>query len=261
MSEERLEELAASLREHGIMQPLVVRSADGGYQVIAGWRRLEAARRAGLAEVPVVVRECADREMLELALVENLQREDINPIEEAAAFRRLADEFGLTQDQIAQRMARSRSSVANALRLLNLPEAIRESIAGGKLSPGHGRALLAVDNTERMMAVWEQILRGDLSVRRAEALAAGEAARAEVPRETPSRAGASPEPTDYGTDDPNMIALVAGLRDRLQTRVRLRPKGEGGQLAIDYYSDEDLDRICAAIVGEEGCGPAPAEVE
>lgn len=257
LSEERLEELVASVREQGILQPLVVRACREGYQLVAGWRRLEAARRAGLAEVPAMVRECGDREMLELALVENLQREDINAIEEAVALRRLAGDFGLTQEEIAQRLGRSRPAVANSLRLLNLPEAIRESIARGDLSAGHGRALLAVDNTDRMMTFWEKILRDDLSVRGAEALVAA----ADVPRETPAATKPAPDRGDYGTDDANLMAAVDALRDRLQTRVRLRPRGAGGQIVIDYYSDEDLDRIYARIVGQEACEPSSAEVK
>jgi ParB family chromosome partitioning protein len=261
VSEEGLAELVASVREHGVMQPVVVRACPGGYQLVAGSRRLEAARQAGLTEVPAVIRECGESEVLELALVENLQREDINPIEEAMGLHRLAHQFGLTQEQIAQRLGRSRSAVANCLRLLNLPDAVRDSIARGQLSAGHGRALLVLDDTERMLALWQRILGEDLSVRQAEALAARPIEPVEVSRETSATAKPPRPLDDYGTDDANLIALVDALRDRLQTRVRLRPKGAGGQLVVEYYSDDDLDRIYGCIVGQDACEPSAADVE
>jgi ParB family chromosome partitioning protein len=160
--EERLAELVDSVRTHGLLQPVVVREVDGGYQLVAGGRRLEAARRAGLSEVPAVLRECTDAESLELALVENLQREDLNPLDSAQAYRRLIDDFHLSQDDVARRVGRSRSAVSNSLRLLNLPSVIQQSLMAGRISEGHGRALLMVDDIERALDLWRRGLDLDL---------------------------------------------------------------------------------------------------
>ena len=239
---EKLAQLADSMREHGVVQPLVVRAHDGGYQLIAGERRLIAAQQAGLTQVPVVVRECSDREMLELALVENLQREDINCIEAGWAYRRLIEEFGITQEQISATLGRSRSSVANTLRLLTLPERVQESLLAGRITEGHGRALLALEDNEAMVALCERIERDGLSVRQAEAMTKPKPVLHSVSRETLD--GEHPL-------DANVRFLQDRMREALGTKVTIRPRGESGAIEIEYYSQEDLDRICAHILREE----------
>lgn len=237
---EKMAELAASVREHGVMQPLVVRRADSGYQVIAGERRLAAAQAVGLQQVPVVVRECSDREMLELALVENLQREDINCIEAARAYRRLMDEFGMTQEAIAERLGRSRSGVANTLRLLALPDEVQDAILAGRISEGHGRALLGLGEPQAMVALCNRIEREGLSVRQTENLCKPRQPQPTVSRETYEQ-----------TLDANVRFLQHRLRDALGTKVTIRPRDSGGMIEIQYYSDEDLDRISTYILREE----------
>ena len=228
---ESLAELAESIREHGIIQPLIVsRPAAGGapYQIIAGERRLQAARLAGLDLVPVVFREAADHELLELALVENLQREDLGPLEEAGAFRRLADEFGLTQEAIAGRVGRSRSAVANSLRLLTLSAEIRASLARGEITAGHARALLGIDDAAERRRAWRRILEGHLTVRDAESLAKRRAKR---------RVAARPRPSA------DLAAIEEKLRGSLGTKVELRRGRKGGRLVIHFFSDEELEAI------------------
>jgi ParB family chromosome partitioning protein len=227
-----LSELAESIREHGIIQPLIVsRPANPGsapYQLIAGERRLLAARQAGLTRVPVIVREANTRGLLELALVENLQREDLGPLEEAAAFRRLSDEFGLTQEEIASRVGRSRPAVANSLRLLSLPPEIQASLARGEITAGHARALLGIDDAEEQRQTWRRVVEGNLTVRDAEQLA----------RRRPA-AGKSPRrklPAD-------LAALEETLRSALGTRVELQRGRRGGRLVIHFFSDEELEAI------------------
>lgn len=239
---DKLAELADSMRAHGVVQPLVVRARDSGYELIAGERRLTAARQAGLRQVPVVVRECTDQEMLELALVENLQREDINCIEAGLAYRRLMDEFGATQEQVATRIGKSRPAVANTLRLLMLPERVQESLLAGRISEGHGRALLALDEPEAVIALCERIERNGLSVRQAEAMVKPKSRPQDVSRETS---------TDKHKIDANIRSVEGRLREALGTKVTIRVRGESGAIEIDYYSQEDLDRVTAYILREE----------
>jgi len=243
---EKMAELAESVREHGVIQPLVARRCATGYELIAGERRLQAARQAGLVQVPVVVRECGDRQMLELALVENLQREDINCVEAGRAFQRLMDDFGLTQEQVAERVGKSRSAVANTLRLLGLPEEVLDSLGGGRITEGHGRALLAFGDEETMVVVCRRIERDGMSVRQVESLAQRAKAAPVVSRETNHREQAL---------DANLRLLQDRLRHALETKVTLKPRGDGGSIEIEYYSDEDLDRIAAQVLGEEVCQP------
>jgi len=239
---EKLAELAESMREHGVVQPLVVRSVDGGYELIAGERRLIAARQAGLREVPVVVRECGDREILELALIENLQREDINCIEAGRAYRRLIEEFGLTQEQVSATLGKSRPSVANTLRLLALPERVQESLLAGRITEGHGRALLSLGDEQAIVALCQRVEREGLSVRQTEAMTRPKPAPEAVSRETTQR---------EHKVDANIRFLQDRLRQALGTKVAIRPRGESGAIKIEYYSQEDLDRISALILGEE----------
>lgn len=230
---ERLAGLAASIAEKGLLEPIVVRKpqAGAGYELIAGERRWRAAIMAGLKAVPALVRDAGDGESLELALIENIQREDLNPIEEALAYRRLAEEFGLSQADIARRTGKDRSTVANAMRLLKLPAPIQEAIQSGKLSAGHARAILALPAGEQLAAA-EAILAGGLTVREAEGLTKRR------PR-APKRA--APEP------DPDLAAAAHGLMTYLGTKVRLVPRGQGGRIEIDYYSPGDLARLLERI--------------
>ncbi|HEU0072996.1 MAG TPA: ParB/RepB/Spo0J family partition protein [Dehalococcoidia bacterium] len=231
---ESLTELAESIREHGVIQPLIVsRPQTPGsppYQLIAGERRLLASRQAGLAKVPVIVKEANPQALLELALVENLQRQDLGALEEAAAFRRLADEFSLTQEQIAVRVGRSRSAVANSLRLLTLSEEIQASLARREINAGHARALLGIEDADERRAAWRRIVEGRLTVRDAESLAKG-GGRLRSRRTAAKRRSADIE------------ALEERLRASLGTKVDLTQGRSGGRVVIHYYSDEELEGI------------------
>ncbi|MCX5737270.1 MAG: ParB/RepB/Spo0J family partition protein [Proteobacteria bacterium] len=225
--EAAIAELTESIRSKGLLQPLLVRRVDSGYQLIAGERRFRAAQRAGLARVPITVREADDREALELALIENLQRENLNPIEEARAFKRLADEFSLTQEDIAQQVNKSRSAVTNSLRLLQLPREVIKQLESGELSAGHARSLLALDATQQV-AVGREVAAKRLSVRDAEQLV----------RER-SRAA---------TEDLEQRALEAELARALGTKVHLRHNKSGsGHIVIDYFSLDGLDGLLARL--------------
>lgn len=237
---EALAELADSIRVHGVLQPITVRQApDGhGYQLVAGERRLRAAKLAGLPTIPATVRACTERELLELALIENLQREDINALEAAISYRRCLDEFGLTQEELAVRVGKSRSAVANTLRLLRLPAAVQALLADGTLSEGHARALLSLADEERQLALARRAVTEALNVREVEALArgtrAGGARKTRAERQEPA-------------SDPDVESFVARLSRRLGTKVELKPgPGAAGTLVISYYGLEDLERIAEA---------------
>ena len=226
------DELVASVRRHGILQPIVARPANGGYQVVAGERRWRAAQAAGLTTVPALVREIHDREALEIALIENLRRQDLNPIERARAYRRLSGEFGLTQEEVAEATGGSRSSVANTLRLLELPQEVQQAIDHGRLTEGHGRALLAVPDRRKLLALWQHVEKRDLSVRETEALV--KAATRNVSRETMVRRKGR---------DPVLADLAARLQGRYGTNVSILSKGKAGTIQINYYSLDDLERL------------------
>ncbi len=236
-----LEALAASIREQGVISPLILRRGRDGYELVAGERRLRAARLAGLRSVPAVVRDVADAQALELALVENLQREDLNAVEEAEAYRRLIEDFGLSQEAVARRVGRDRSTISNALRLLRLPTKVLDDLAAGTLSEGHARALLALGRAADQLRVRDLIVKGGLSVRGAEALV-----RRQKGREAGAPARRRPKPAT----DHDLGALEDRLRDALGTKVRIARRGKGGTVEIEFYSNEDLDRILA-VVGVE----------
>src|SRR3954471_16372781 len=243
MDSARLDELAESIRANGIIQPIVVRRVGEAYRIIAGERRWRAAQRAGLLKVPVVIRDVGDsskEKLLELALVENIQRENLNPIDEALAYQRLADEHGLTQDQIASAVGKDRSSVANFLRLLKLPEEVRNDLAGGALSMGHARALLALaDAVSQRHASREVISRG-LSVRDTEALVKKlVAVRSDRQAATREAAGGAETPTK----DVHTRAAEDRLRFALGTKVRISRKGTTGTIEIDFASEDELNRL------------------
>ncbi|MCW5938581.1 MAG: ParB/RepB/Spo0J family partition protein [Fimbriimonadaceae bacterium] len=236
IEDETLSELAASIGEHGVIQPLIVRPlSEGRYELIAGERRLRAAKMAGLKAVPVVVRTASAQVSLELALIENVQREDISAVDCARAYRRLADEFGLTQEDIALKVGKTRASVSNTLRLLRLPAEVLSAIEGGQITEGHARALLMVDSPARQAALFERMLRDSISVREAES-----AARREEPAQKRTKTGAAKHPK---STDPNLEAIERGLGEYFGATVRLEPGAVGGKISIDYYSDDDLDRI------------------
>jgi ParB family transcriptional regulator, chromosome partitioning protein len=236
---DRLNELAQSIRENGIIQPLVVRKAGERFQLIAGERRWRAARLAGLEKVPVVVQEFAEDRLMEIALVENIQREDLNPIEVAQAFDRLNKQFKLSHEQIAQRTGKDRTTVTNLLRLLKLPGDIQILLAEHRLSTGHARALLGLEDPEAQIEVAGRITSEGLSVRQVERLVQ----RMNEPRE--------PKLAEEATVDPNVRAAIQELERKLGTRVRIVPKSEQrGRIEIEYYSVDDLTRIYEMIVGE-----------
>jgi ParB family chromosome partitioning protein len=235
-TKESLAELTESIREHGVIQPLIVSRKEGDariLQLIAGERRLLAAREAGLKRVPVVIREANALGLLELALVENLQREDLGPLEEAVAYRRLIDEFSRTQEEVATRMGRSRSYVANTLRLLSLPEEIRASLAGGQITAGHARALLSIEDEVARRRVWQAVVSGGLTVRQAEELA----------KAAQSEAGTAPPAPRPSVRSPEIGALEEKLRSILGTKVELASRGNKGRLTIHFYSAEERDAI------------------
>ncbi len=231
--DEGLEELAASIKEKGILQPLLVREVTPGfYELVAGERRYQAAKMAGLERVPVIVKDLSPQEVLELALIENLQRKDLNPIEEARGYQRLIDEFGLTQEEVAQKVGKDRSTIANALRLLKLPEDLQEDVLTGRISAGHARALLSLENPALMRRVRQEILAKGLSVRQTEAL---------VKALTTPRKNLKPRP------DPNLAALERELGELLGTRVKLSWGKKKGRLTIEFYSTEQFEAFLEKI--------------
>jgi ParB family chromosome partitioning protein len=237
MDEAKIEDLARSIRSNGIIQPIVVRHADGGYEIVAGERRWRAAQRAGLLKVPVVVREIPEDRLLAAALIENIQREDLNPIEEAHAYRRLADEYRLTQEQIADAVGKDRSSVTNYLRLLKLPQEVRANLGSGALSMGHARALLGLPDEAAQLRVSRDVVSKSLSVRETEAL---------VKKATEPRAPkAAPE------KDVHTRAAEERLRFVLGTRVRIARARKGGRIEIDFGSEEELQRIYEMLTEEQ----------
>jgi ParB family chromosome partitioning protein len=225
----RLAELAASIRESGIVQPILVRRRGERYQIIAGERRWRAAVAAGLAAVPVTVRDVPDAQLLELALVENIQRQELTAIEEAQAFHRLQEDFRLTQEEIARRVGRERSTVANTLRLLRLPREVRELLAAGRLDAGHGRALLALDRAEDQLALGREAARRGLAVREVE--------RRVALLRAPRRAGSSHR------KDANTRAAEERLRSALGTRVLISRRGRGGQIRVLFTGEAELNRL------------------
>jgi len=239
---ESLAELAASIRMHGLLQPVVVRRAAGGYQLIAGERRLRAARMAGLQEVPAIVREADERARMELALVENLQREDLAPLDEAEAYRILMDEYDLTQEEVAGRVGKSRPAVANALRLLGLPEEVKARLRTGELTAGHARAVLSVTGTEAQVALAREIAERGLPKSEVERIVAGQRVRPPMSRPRGKTRGTS-------LGDPNWRAVADGLTRTFGTRVRLIPRARGGTIEIEFYSAAELDRLIHQLNG------------
>jgi len=227
-SDEQLQELVDSIREKGILQPLMVRRKSDGYELIAGERRWRAAQRAGLREIPILVRDVSDSEMLELSLIENIQRENLNAIEEAEAYKRLVEQFHFTQEEISKKVGKDRTTIANTVRLLRLPPEIKLSLAEGKITMGHARAFLSLDGVDKQKLLWKKLLAGGLSVRQTESL---------VKR---LRTRSSPTPR---RSNPEWSALVEELQRALGTKVRIVGKRKRGKIEIDFFSPDELDRI------------------
>ena len=254
---EKMADLVASVREHGILQPILVRKmAPERYQLVAGERRFRAAERAGLPSVPAIVKDCTDQEQLEMAVVENLQREDIGAIEAARAYRRLIDEFEMTQDTIAQRVGKSRSAIANVLRLLRLPNEVQESVEQGEITEGHARALMMAEFSQAILHAWHETRKKHLSVRDTERLArksrdamagggllAPVAAKPAKTAPAPHMAGGSSE------SDPNEADVADRMRQALGTKVAIRRTSvAAGRIEIEFYSDQDLERLTEMLL-------------
>lgn len=227
--EEKLQELTDSIKEHGILQPLVVTKNGEQHEIIAGERRFQAAKRAGLTTVPVVVREATEQQKLELAIIENIQRHDLNPIEEAKAFLRLMNEFNLPQEKVAEKMGKSRSAVANTLRLLHLPIEIQRAVAEGKISEGHAKALLAIENPEKQRAVFDLIIKEELTVRETEVKVRSISVK--------------PHMRSAIALNPELLERTEHLTQILGTKVKIAPSGKGGKVIIEYYAPEDLEGL------------------
>jgi len=237
---EALTGLAQSIKEHGIVQPLVVRRSGERYELVAGERRLRAAEMAGLTEVPVIVGDYDDRKAMEMSLIENLQREDLNPIEEALALRQLRDDFGLTQDELSLRLGKSRPAIANSLRLLSLESEIQDSVSRGTISAGHARALLSIDDSALRLKLHREIVERGLSVRQTEELVKRVQAEGNAPNVSRETRSTPPK-------DPNVANLEDSLRRVLGTKVEIRDRKGRGYIRIEYYSLDDLDRILAIL--------------
>jgi len=232
-SQEKLDELIASIKEKGVVQPVLVRRTTTGYELIAGERRLRAAKALQIEKIPAIVKDVDDLNAMELAIIENVQREDLNPMEEARAYARLKHEFNFTQEMIAQAVGRERASVANILRLLNLPKEVQQYIQDGKLMMGHARALLAIPDKSRQLKICDKIIKKDLSVREVEQLVKPHAA-------IKTR-------SFYRTEDPQVRSVEESLQEVLGTRVKIQHGKKRGKLIIEYLSPEDLERVVDII--------------
>ncbi|MBU6447424.1 ParB/RepB/Spo0J family partition protein [Patescibacteria group bacterium] len=236
---DQLRELADSIKEHGVIQPLVVNQTATGYELVVGERRFRASQLAGLKQVPVIIKSgMQDQTKLEVALIENIQRQELNPIEEAMAYEKLMKSFGMTQEQVAQKVGKSRPAVANTVRLLNLPAEIQRAIIEGQISEGHARAILGLSGTERQLALYKMIVDQGLNVRQVEAKVRELMAR-------PRLEAAGP--------DPKTIAIENELRSKLGTKVRIEKRGRGGKIMIEFFSDEELDDLIGKM-GTAGKG-------
>jgi ParB family chromosome partitioning protein len=257
---EKMADLVASVKEHGILQPVLVRRmGPARYQLVAGERRFRAAEKAGLSSIPAVIKECTDREQLEIAVVENLQREDIGVMEAARAYRRLIDDFEMTQDTVAQRVGKSRSAVANVLRLLRLPDEVQESLEQGEITEGHARALMMAEFSQAILHTWHETRKKSLSVRDTEKLA--KRSRNAVSGGGPEAALGIMQTVDLATktpagssavSDPNEADVADRLQQTLGTKVTIRHgAGGGGKIEIEFYSPEELERLTSALLLRE----------
>jgi ParB family chromosome partitioning protein len=248
--DEALEELAGSIRTHGVLQPVVVIKEGEGYRLVIGERRWRAASKAGLTRIPAIVREIGDRDRMEMALIENLQRQELNPMEEARAFRLLIDEFGLAHDELARRVGKSRPHLSNLLRLLNLHDSVQTLVAAGKLSMGHARALAGLETAGEQRRLATMVLEGGLSVRALEALIASAAG-------VDAKAGGMAKPGKRR--DPNVIAAEEKLKAALGTGVRISSGTRGGRIVIDYVNQAELQRLFEVLEKSGRQSPPPPE--
>jgi ParB family chromosome partitioning protein len=239
--ESKLQELAESIKEKGILEPLIVRRTDQGYELIVGERRWRAAQKAGLKEVPVIVKEVEGREVLEISLIENLQREDLNPIEAAEAFKHLIEEFNLSQEDLSKRIGKDRTTITNTLRLLKLPLEVRNQLLQNRITSGHARAILSLESKEKQKELCALIIKKGLSVREAESIAKRWA-------EKPKKSITPVKPR--GDLESQLSSLQDSMRKYLGTKVHITQKGKRGKIEIEYYSHEDLERIVEAILGK-----------
>lgn len=234
-SETDLSELADSIREHGVLQPLVVMSVDGGYQLIAGERRLQASKLAGLKTVPAIQRQATKQELLELALIENIQRADLNALEEAEAYRQLTEDFNLSHEAVARRVGKSRVAVTNTLRLLGVAPAVKQALVDGKITEGHARALLGLSSVRAQESALQTVVKLDMSVRQTEGL-------------VKKLGGAKPSSKKKAGPSPDLNDIEQRLRASLGTKVALRHSKKGGTVTIHYYSDEELDVLLGKLL-------------
>lgn len=230
-NEEKIGELADSIKEHGIIQPIVVRKREKGYEIVAGERRWRAAIKAELSQVPCLVRELNDEQNMLIAIIENMQREDLNPIEEAEGLRQMSETFGMTQEQISKSLGKSRPYITNSMRLLKLPDYIRDSIAEGQLSAGHGRTLITVTDEKIRRELWQRIVSEGLSVREAEKLSSSGGKQKKK------------KPAASKKKNPDVLRVEAELKEVLGTRVSINKTGSKGKIEIEYYSSEELERL------------------
>ncbi len=236
--EEEMKELTDSIREKGILQPILIREEGDGYEVIAGERRLRAARTLNLEKIPAIIKKASNQEALVLALVENIQREELNPIEEAEAFQRLITEFHLAQEHVATAVGKNRSTISNTLRLLRLPEEIKKEVIDGKISMGHARALLSIENIQKQREIFEKIVQKELSVREVENL---------IKRDLEGSVRRKKTKIRTQQQDPHLALLEEELQQSVGTKVRIQARKKRGRIIIEYYSLDDLDRILKII--------------
>ncbi len=235
-NEERLDELYHSIKAHGVLQPVILRKINDGYELVAGERRLRAALKANLRKIPAIVKKLTDSEAMEIALIENLQREDLNPLEEAAAYKRLMVEFKMTQDELSKRVGKSRSQIANTVRLLNLDEPILKMISDNKLTAGHGRALLSVEGKKDRLLLAQKIIDGNLSVRQVEELSKNESMTKKKKKNAPKEI------------NPVFIELTDKLQRSLGTKVKIKGTEKRGKIEIEFYSTDELERLLEMLI-------------
>jgi len=235
-SQEALKELADSIKEKGFIQPVLARSNKGEYELIAGERRLRAAKLLGYKEIPVIIKDASDLDSLEISIIENIQREDLNPIDQANAYKRLQEEFSMTQEKVADTIGKDRTTVANILRLLNLPAKIQEYVSRGTISMGHARAILSLSKESEQMRLCTKVIKNDLSVRDTESYAKKIVGK-----------GLKPFPTKTIDKDPNLASIEQALMEALGTKVKIIKSKKGGKIEIEFYSDTDLERVITLL--------------
>ncbi|MCG0275103.1 MAG: ParB/RepB/Spo0J family partition protein [Thermosediminibacteraceae bacterium] len=237
--DEKLNELASSIKEHGVLQPVILRKVKNGYEIVAGERRWRAAKMAGIKKIPAIVKELTDAEVMQIALIENLQREDLTPLEEATAYKRLMEEFGMTQEELASKIGKSRSQIANTVRLLNLESEIQQMLNDGRITAGHARALLAIEDSAVRIKIARKIAQENISVRETEELA----------KTVSLKAGKGSKKKKSEEINPALLHVTEQLQRALGTKVRVKGSERRGKIEIEFYSEDELERILEVIVG------------